>query len=221
MDATRSNSIRQWAQQVYGPPSRTAANTRDLIEELVRANRRRDSSKFGCTSPSQQTLFQGDASSDGASTLWYDETWNDDDFYGAMTPGTTPESSSTNDPTTDESSATDSSTIPTSLASKERGTVGPAEPPPGILMEPCMYNKLSRIEQLEYLIRLKIMIFRQQLGVPCVFRNMQLWNIDWEERNRRRKFFEKNGDEAYLACYINSDYVGRVEFHYIHPEEVY
>lgn len=80
-----------------------------------------------------------------------------------------------------------------------------------------MYSRLSRIEQLEYLIRWKIMIFRQQLGVPCIFQNMQLWDIDWEERGRRRKFFDKNGDEAYLARYINSDYVGRVEFHCTDP----
>lgn len=32
---------------------------------------------------------------------------------------------------------------------------------------------------------------------------------------------KKNGEQAFLARYINSDYTGRVEFLYIDPEEIH
>ncbi|KAG8168118.1 hypothetical protein KVR01_003807 [Diaporthe batatas] len=245
MDTTRSKSFRLLAQQIYGPASGKSTNARDLIEELLYAKRHRPRgcSTSGVISPSKQPLPQDEASSDGAPTSRDDETSVDDNFHEAMRSEMTTKSVSIEAPTTDGSSATEYSTpltssttqeLPQPSASTDRllamlpppcaSTVdpkGPPHPPPEIPMEPCMVGGVSRIEQLEYLIRWKIMIFRQRLGVPYIFRSTQLWDIDCWEQDRRRNFFEKNGEEAYLARYINSDYVGRVEFHYIAPEEVY
>lgn len=122
MDATRavSLSFHQWARQIYGPTSGTLTNTVDLVEELVYAKRHRDWFALGSPSPSKQPLPRNDARSDGAPTSWYDETWNDDNFYGEMTAETATERFSiTNDPITDESSAINFSTTLTSLTTKE------------------------------------------------------------------------------------------------------
>ncbi|POS81085.1 hypothetical protein DHEL01_v200501 [Diaporthe helianthi] len=191
----------------------------DLVEQLVHAKYPRACSTSGSTAPSKQPHPQDTTSSNGTSSLCFDDTWGTASC-GMMTPNTTPVSFAT-DQLAQPSAATSGPLITSLPETRTDYSKDTRDPPSGILMKPYMYSRLSRIEQLEYLIRWKIMVFRQRLGVPYIFRNMQLWNIDWEERGCRRTFFEKNGDEAYFARYINSDYVGRMDFHYIRPEEVY
>ncbi|KAG6366043.1 hypothetical protein INS49_000219 [Diaporthe citri] len=81
------------------------------------------------------------------------------------------------------------------------------------------YRSLSRVDQLEYLVKIKIETFREHVRVHVPLYTRQ-WYIDEEEDRRRRKFFEKNGEEAYLARYIDSEYTGHVEFLYVDPNEV-
>lgn len=81
------------------------------------------------------------------------------------------------------------------------------------------YKSLSRVEQLEYLVKIKIEAFREHLHVHIPFHSMQS-EIDEQEGERRRKFFKKNGEGAFWARYIDSDYTGCVEFLYIDPSEV-
>lgn len=85
------------------------------------------------------------------------------------------------------------------------------------------YRSLSRVDQLEFLVKIKIETFREHVRVYvplCVPLCDRQWYIDEEEDERRRKFFEKKGEEAYWARYIDSEYTGRVEFLYVDPKEV-
>lgn len=75
------------------------------------------------------------------------------------------------------------------------------------------------IDQLEYLVNIKIENFREHVRVHIPLDSHQS-RIDREEEKRRRMFFEKNGEEAYRVRYIDSDYSGHVEFLYIDPAEV-
>lgn len=81
------------------------------------------------------------------------------------------------------------------------------------------YRSLSRVEQLEYLVKIKIETFREHVRVHVPLFGRE-WCIDEEENRRRRKFFEKKGEEAYWARYIDSNYTGHVEFLYVDPKKV-
>lgn len=81
------------------------------------------------------------------------------------------------------------------------------------------YKSLSRVEQLEYFVKIKIEAFREHMHVHIPLYSMQS-EIDEQEVERRRRFFKKNGEEAFRARYIDSDYTGCVEFLYIDPSEV-
>lgn len=80
-------------------------------------------------------------------------------------------------------------------------------------------RSLSSVDQLEYLVKIKIDNFREHVRVHVPLDSHQSC-IDREEERRRRMFFEKNGEEAYRVRYIDSDYSGHVEFLYIDPAEV-
>lgn len=80
-------------------------------------------------------------------------------------------------------------------------------------------RSLSSVDQLEYLVKIKIENFREHVRVHVPLDSHQS-RIDREEEKRRRMFFEKNGEEAYRVRYIDSDYSGHVEFLYIDPSEV-
>lgn len=79
-------------------------------------------------------------------------------------------------------------------------------------------RSLSPIERLEYFVRIKIKTFRDHFKVHIPLYCRQ-WEIDREEDARRRKFFEKHGATAFEAQYIDSNYVGHVEFLLVDPEE--
>lgn len=81
------------------------------------------------------------------------------------------------------------------------------------------YRSLPRVDQLEYLVKIKIETFREHVRVHVPLYTRQ-WYIDEEEDKRRRKFFEKKGEEAYRARYIDSEYTGHVEFLYVDPMDV-
>lgn len=80
-------------------------------------------------------------------------------------------------------------------------------------------RSLSSVDQLEHLVKIKIDNFREHVRVHVPLDSHQSC-IDREEEKRRRMFFEENGEEAYRARYIDSDYSGHVEFLYIDPAEV-
>lgn len=80
-------------------------------------------------------------------------------------------------------------------------------------------RSLSSVDQLEYLVKIKIENFREHVRVHVPLDSHQS-RIDREEEKRRRMFFEENGEEAYRVRYIDSNYSGHVEFLYIDPAEV-
>lgn len=82
------------------------------------------------------------------------------------------------------------------------------------------YTSLTRIQQLELFVNIKIKTFREHMRV-LILPHTRLWDIDQEEDARRRKFFKKYGEAAYWTRYIDSDYTGRVDFLYIDPKEVH
>lgn len=73
-------------------------------------------------------------------------------------------------------------------------------------------------DQLEYLVKIKIKNFRDKLDVQIPL-GCRLWEIDRDEDGRRLKYFQKHGRQAFFDQYIDSDYVGPVEFLYIDPKE--
>lgn len=216
MDPTRNISFAQWAQQIYGPPLVPTINARNVVEHLVQAKQLRDSYTSCLNSPPTQP--------DVAESFYGTSTTLDNESqFAASTHKTTAESLATTDPTPPWFAANNKS-VPLHHATEEQAKENLPKPQPGpplAAMNKWMYDRLSRIEQLELLVRLKIKTYREYIGVPYIFQNIQFWNIDWEERERRRHFFKKKGEEAFIARYINSNYTGRVEFLYVDPEEVY
>ena len=214
MDRTRYITFGEWAQQIYGPPVVPALNARNVVAHLVHAKRLRDSLAPGLNSPPTQP-DPAESSSDTSTTL------DTESEFAARTHETTPKSHATTEPVPPWVALNNKSAPlnhTTGEPSKEKLPNPPPRPRLGEMSQ-WMYDRLSRIDQLEYLVKRKIKTFREDSGARCIFRNTNLFNIDREEGERRRRFFEKNGEEAFLTRYIDSDYTGRVELIYIDPEE--
>lgn len=215
MDPAHNITFAKWAQQIYGPPSVPTLNARNVVEELVHAKQVRDSSTPGLTFTPKQA-HPAESFCSPCTTL------NNESHFPASTQRTTPLSLATTE-TTRLRVTTNHKSVPLNDTEAfwqghlSKSSPGPRSPQ----TSQWMYRRLSRSRQLEYLVSLKIMTFREHIGAPYIFRNIQLWNIDYEECHRRRQFFQKNGEEEFLAEYINSDYTGAVDFLHIDPEEVY
>lgn len=140
------------------------------------------------------------------------------------------ESSTTTNPTRPEfAAATKTASLKRTTATTQKNITTPEPELPPLEIDHSLwypdpialskwFRSRSRVEQLEYLVKIKIDTFREKLRVHVPLYTRQ-WYIDGEEDRRRRKFFKKNGEEAYRARYIDSDYTGHVEFLYI-PMEV-
>lgn len=212
MDPAHNVTFAKWAQQIYGPPSVPTLNARNVVEILVHAKQLRHSTPGLNFTPKQPA-------GSFCSTC---TTLNNEPHFSASTQKTTPLSLATTD-TTRLRIETNNKSVPLDFTKAVRqGYLSKPSPgPQSLQISRRKYRRLSRREQLEYLVKLKIKTFREHIGAPYIFRNIQLWNIDCEECRRRRRFFKKNGEEEFLARYINSDYTGPVGFLYIDLKEVY
>lgn len=191
MSTTSNATFAQWAEQIYGPSSRSTSNTlgASCVDYLVHTKYLRDASTSGLTSPSKQPSSQRSTSS----------SLNHETRFTASTQETTPEKT----PRTSSESP----------AAINWGYERLWSPDP-IAIPEWYYKSLSRVDQLEYFVKVKIEVFRvhMQVHVPLHSRQSQ---IDKQEGERRRRFFHKNGEDAFRARYIDSDYTGCVEFLYI------
>lgn len=170
-------------------------NMARTIECLANASYLKDLSAYGLSFPPKQPSTQ--SSSHGTSPSLTNEAQS-----ASSTPKTTPENSTHEDSTSEDSTPEDSTPENATLEWTKK-----------------WYRSLSRVDQLEYLVKIKIDTFREHVRVHVLPFGRQ-WCIDEEENRRRRKFYEKKGEEAYWARYIDSNYAGHVEFLYVDPKKV-
>lgn len=193
MTPTRNATFAQWAEQTYGPSSKPTLNTQMIsdVEYLVSVKYLKDLSESGLVFPAKHPSTPDSFFSTSPSV---ERAFH----FGSSTQTTTPSKTT---PTKTKTTPLEIDQHPDPIAVYKRD------------------SSLSSVDQLEYLVKIKIDNFREHVRVHVPLGSHQS-RIDREEEKRRRMFFEKNGEEAYRVRYIDSDYSGHVEFLYIDPTEV-